>query len=93
MPSAPKPPDTVHPILPDTDRPTTELKCTDADEGLTGVKVLSSIQFGGLVAYNPDLKRITMKALFYVAVALGLTNPKKLTRAYQAITPGGQYGD
>ena len=32
-----------------------------------------------------------MKALFYVAVALGLSNPKKLTRPYQAITPGGGY--
>lgn len=32
-----------------------------------------------------------MKALFYIAVALGLSNPKKLTRPYQAITPGGGY--
>jgi hypothetical protein len=32
-----------------------------------------------------------MKALFYVAVMLGLSNPKKITRAYQAITPGGGY--
>lgn len=34
-----------------------------------------------------------MKALFYIALALGLTNPKKLTRAYQGLTPGNQYGD
>lgn len=27
------------------------------------------------------------------AVALRLANPKKLTRQYQALTPGGQYGD
>lgn len=32
-----------------------------------------------------------MKALFYIAAALRLTNPKKITRAYQAITPGGGY--
>jgi hypothetical protein len=33
-----------------------------------------------------------MKSLFYLAVALGLSNPKKLTRPYQALAPGGQYG-
>jgi hypothetical protein len=32
-----------------------------------------------------------MKAFFYIAVALGLSNPKKLTRQYQALTPGGGY--
>lgn len=32
-----------------------------------------------------------MKALFYVAVALGLTNPKKLTSAYKGLSQGGGY--
>ena len=32
-----------------------------------------------------------MKALFYVATMLGLTNPNKLTRAYGALKPGGGY--
>lgn len=32
-----------------------------------------------------------MKALFYVAVALGMTNPKKLTSAYKGLSQGGGY--
>lgn len=32
-----------------------------------------------------------MKALLYIAAALRLTNPKKITRQYQALTPGGGY--
>lgn len=32
-----------------------------------------------------------MKALFYVATILGLTNPKKITNQYGDIKPGGGY--
>jgi hypothetical protein len=59
--------------------------------------VVLGVKRGGLMLYyrvadsKPKHEGSIMKAIFYVAVALGLANPKKLTRQYQAITPGGGY--